>query len=63
MPICLPGSPTARQYARASLAAVSTASEPPPGVRKTLAPGIGASSATRGPSASAGGLVKYSKIW
>ena len=37
--ICLPGWPTARQYARVSLAAVSIASEPPPGVKNTFASG------------------------
>ena len=53
---CLPGWPAARQYARASFAAVSMASDPPPGVKKTLAPATGARPATRRASASAGGL-------
>src|SRR5829696_8247923 len=47
---------------RASLMAVSTASDPDD-VSITLAPGIGARSASTSASSSAGGLVKRSKQW
>ena len=49
--------PRADQYARASFAAVSTASEPPPEVKNTRASGIGAIPAIRAARARAGGLT------
>ena len=46
---CLSGWPAARQYARLSFAAVSIASEPPPGVKKIFAPSMGTSAAAPQP--------------
>ena len=57
------GSPMAAQYARASFAAESTASEPPPAVKNTLASSMGTRSARRDASASAGAFVENSNVW
>ena len=56
------GCPACPWAMRASLNAVSTASEPPE-VRKTRASGIGASPTNRVANSSARGLVKRSKVW
>ena len=50
------GCPTSFQYRRASLAAVSTESEPPE-VKKTLLPGTGAIPASRSASATVGSVT------